>query len=1114
MAFPQPNEYNEAIQNLRSTVSDEELRAGEAAVNALGMPMPSSGNFADVYKVHCPATGSTWAVKCFTREVAGLKDRYRGISEHLQKVPFSFMVEFHYVEPGVRINKQWYPFLKMRWVEGLRLNQFVCDYLDKPKTLRLLQPLWVKLSAKLREAKIAHGDLQHGNVLLVPVPETGQLSLKLIDYDGMYVPALAKMKSGEVGHPSFQHPQRIKEAIYNVEVDRFSHLAIYTAIQAAIVGKRELWDQFDNGDNLLFREADFQHPETSDLLRRLWETPGQPELHSLVGRLILACKRPLNQCPHLDELVFNGVVLPLSPEMEQQVCVIVGRGAPAVQAVPQFQQPTGGIFPSPGDVQAVLPVWQADPAAAWTAQAVPVPGVATVPEAVPLATGLAGAIPGLEGAIPGLGAPLLRPYKRFGAKRNGALPWIAAGLGGLGLFAIICVALNMGGSGQRESPPSGLASAVSGSASNRGTAGPKASAGSTRPQPVIGSATSAPPAAPSAQAGTATAGPVAAASAATSAAQSVDFPSNLPSVPATDAPAVPEEPTLPIWQPTNIRRLRPPGEANSPLVLSPGSDLLVFDGVAMKNVKTGKRVGSFQDRYASKLQALSPDGRLYAAAHPGGDPFGKPLTLTVLSTEDGSLAGELHMPVNGVFQSEVKYLRFTGPETLLAVRGFFDNWVLIYDVGRKKVTNTFQIKDFAPERSAISEDGGYFITGNLNAGIQVYELKRKKPVCTLGVPPGSTGGSNVQGIEFSPDGTEIAACCEGRVVCWNQHGDVVFNCQFFDPSLQTFATDLAWLPDGSGWFAANHFLVLREPKAVVWRLVGDQSLISTRREEVRSRFLSKDELLIVRNNATARQMDVVPVPWEMIHRALEGMESKRAYFRPGDNVQLDVHMGPSIATDPQMPTLLMACCRSALASSGYVFVNDAPRTIRVCYAEPPAGAQSVLIDGVPFAVPRATAVVAPSAVRGCLFVNYLVDGRSEPVWKFFLDSAQGDSPPSQGTSHASIDPPPHVVPAHAALQSFAAMETFAAVPPFGGPFGPPGMRNMPGMPPMGPRPFPGGAFAPPPNVMPPSQAQQPPQPPKPPEPLATILKRLLEVRPPSLLPKDPKALRLPIVTAM
>ena len=229
----------------------------------------------------------------------------------------------------------------MRWVEGLRLNQFVCDYLEKPKTLQSLLPLWVKLSDKLRQVKIAHGDLQHGNVLLVPVPETGQLSLKLIDYDGMYVPALAKRKSGEVGHPCFQHPQRIKEAIYNVNVDRFSHLAIYTAIQAAIVGKRQLWDEFDNGDNLLFRESDLQHPETSALFRRLWETPSQPDLHALAGYLILACKKPLDQCPHLDELVFNGVVMPLAPELEATVNGMLGAAGPAVPATAAIRPAAG-----------------------------------------------------------------------------------------------------------------------------------------------------------------------------------------------------------------------------------------------------------------------------------------------------------------------------------------------------------------------------------------------------------------------------------------------------------------------------------------------------------------------------------------------------------------------------------------------------------------------------------------------------------------------------------------------------------------------------------------------------------------------------------------------------
>ena len=457
MPFPQPNEYNEAIQNLRSTVSDAELRQGEAAVNAMGVPMPSSGNFADVYKVHCPATGNAWAVKCFTREAAGLKERYRGISDHLEKTPFGFMVEFHYIEPGIRIGKQSYPFLKMRWVEGLRLNQFVSDYLDKPKTLKNLLPLWVKLSAKLRQARIAHGDLQHGNVLLVPVPETGQLGLKLIDYDGMYVPALAKSKSGEVGHPCFQHPQRIKEAIYNADMDRFSHLAIYTAIQAAMVGKRELWDKFDNGDNLLFRETDFKNPETSDLFRRLWETPSQPELHSLAGRLILACKRPLNQCPHLDELIFNGAVLPLSPELETKVDAMIGAAGPAVQTAPQFHQPLGGTFAAPQPAQ---------------------PAAATHPLA---SLGVADLLD-MDSPLSAGQTSALAPRRRS-RMRMGTLPWVLGGAAVLGLLVVVGMLAYKGGSALRETVSSVPPSTVSPPARSPSVSGSVASATVPSPPP-------------------------------------------------------------------------------------------------------------------------------------------------------------------------------------------------------------------------------------------------------------------------------------------------------------------------------------------------------------------------------------------------------------------------------------------------------------------------------------------------------------------------------------------------------------------------------------------------------------------------------------------------------
>src|SRR5439155_1734333 len=78
-----------------------------------------------------------------------------------------FMVDFRFLEEGIRVGGQRYPVLKMRWVEGLTVNTFVRDHVEKPPVLERLAQLWVRLSQQLRGAGMAHGDLQHGNVLLV-----------------------------------------------------------------------------------------------------------------------------------------------------------------------------------------------------------------------------------------------------------------------------------------------------------------------------------------------------------------------------------------------------------------------------------------------------------------------------------------------------------------------------------------------------------------------------------------------------------------------------------------------------------------------------------------------------------------------------------------------------------------------------------------------------------------------------------------------------------------------------------------------------------------------------------------------------------------------------------
>ena len=99
MSWPLSQEYNEAIQSPASSFADPELRKGEATTSSLGLPMPRSGNFADVYEVRC-VSGSSWAVKCFTRQVPGLRDRYQEISRHLKQAKLPFSVDFSYLEKG------------------------------------------------------------------------------------------------------------------------------------------------------------------------------------------------------------------------------------------------------------------------------------------------------------------------------------------------------------------------------------------------------------------------------------------------------------------------------------------------------------------------------------------------------------------------------------------------------------------------------------------------------------------------------------------------------------------------------------------------------------------------------------------------------------------------------------------------------------------------------------------------------------------------------------------------------------------------------------------------------------------------------------------------------
>jgi len=144
----------------------------------------------------------------------------------------------------------------------------------------------------LRSAGIAHGDLQHGNVLVV------NGDFRLIDYDGMFVPALKGKFSNEVGHRNYQHPQRT-EFDFGLAIDNFSAWVIYISLIALSIDS-SLWNQLKAGDEcLLFRREDFEEPFASQPLSLL-STHRDQRLVSLVGLFQSIIYRSPDQVPSID----------------------------------------------------------------------------------------------------------------------------------------------------------------------------------------------------------------------------------------------------------------------------------------------------------------------------------------------------------------------------------------------------------------------------------------------------------------------------------------------------------------------------------------------------------------------------------------------------------------------------------------------------------------------------------------------------------------------------------------------------------------------------------------------------------------------------------------------
>ena len=268
MNYPLISEYIEAIKSAEDNF--EELGYLRPVLGADGLPVMTGGNFAEVFKMKDVKTGKFYAIKCFTKEQNGRAEAYRQISKELKDVSSPYLTNVRYIEKELFVDTDQtketeFPVLLMDWVEGKTLDKYLRENLGDKYALEMLAYRFSQLAQWLLPQPFAHGDLKPDNII---VREDG--TLVLVDYDGMFVPAMRGQRARELGSPDFRHPLR-SENVFDQRIDDFPVMSILVSL-VGVSEHPDLLSKYGAPDRLLFSKTDYANIDEQKVIKELFLT--------------------------------------------------------------------------------------------------------------------------------------------------------------------------------------------------------------------------------------------------------------------------------------------------------------------------------------------------------------------------------------------------------------------------------------------------------------------------------------------------------------------------------------------------------------------------------------------------------------------------------------------------------------------------------------------------------------------------------------------------------------------------------------------------------------------------------------------------------------------------
>jgi serine/threonine protein kinase len=256
--YPSRTDIVTAMRNPHVSFKSNEIIGG-SIIQKGSRIIQYSGGYTSVFPFH-KQTGNKVAVRLWIADIGDAKKRSLEISNYLENLNNAYFAGFKYIDDAVLVNGTLHPIVLMDWVDGQTLKEYINSNITNSSKILGLAEKFREMTAYFHKVNIAHGDLQHGNILV-----KSDDSLVAIDYDSMFIEPLDGMTDTIKGLPGYQHPTRHNNQFVNSRLDYFSELVIYLSL-LIYADTPKLWDDYYETEDLLFSKDDFSNPTNSKLI--------------------------------------------------------------------------------------------------------------------------------------------------------------------------------------------------------------------------------------------------------------------------------------------------------------------------------------------------------------------------------------------------------------------------------------------------------------------------------------------------------------------------------------------------------------------------------------------------------------------------------------------------------------------------------------------------------------------------------------------------------------------------------------------------------------------------------------------------------------------------------